>query len=198
MMYIIIGGLVVLNIIVLIFGIGIYNKLVKLQNRYENAFAQIDVQLKRRHDLIPNLIETAKGYMDHEKETFQAVTEARNQAVQAEQKAAESPSDPQAMQQLSQAESMLSEALGQFRVTVEDYPELKANESMNKVMEELTTTENKISFARQAFNDAVTKYNNKRETFPNNFLAGVFNFQEAELFEVEIEEQKEAPEVSFE
>jgi LemA protein len=197
MMYII-GGLVVVNIILFIFLVGIYNKLVKLQNRYENAFAQIDVQLKRRHDLIPNLIETAKGYMDHEKETFQAVTEARNQAVQAEQKAAESPSDPNAMKQLSQAESMLTEALGQFRVTVEDYPELKADQSMNKVMEELTTTENKIAFARQAFNDAVTKYNNKRETFPNNLLAGAFNFDEAELFEVEIEEQKEAPEVSFE
>jgi LemA protein len=187
-------GLIVLTVLFLV---GVYNKLVTKRNRYENAFSQIDVQLKRRHDLIPNLVETAKGYMDHESETLEAVIKARNQAQEAEKKASQNPSDSGAMEALMGAESMLSGALGQLRVTVEDYPELKADQSMNKLMEELSSTENRIAFARQAFNDAVTSFNIDRERFPNVMVANMFGFQKATLFEIEVEEERQAPSVAF-
>lgn len=174
-----------------------YNTLVQLENRYENAYSQIDVQLKRRYDLIPNLVETVKGYLDHERETLEAVTKARNQAMEANEKAAESPGDPEAMQQLNKAESLLTGSLGRLMVVAEDYPDLKANESINQLMEELRTTENKISFARQSYNDAVTRYNTERESFPTVILANLYNYREAELFEVNVAEQRQAPDVSF-
>ncbi len=177
--------------------IKIYNRLVKLRNRYKNAFAQIDVQLKRRYDLIPNLVETAKRYMKHEQETLQAVTEARNMAAKADQQAAGNPGDPDAMNKLSQAESRLSGALGRLFAVSENYPDLKANENMMQLSEELTSTENKVAFARQAFNDAVMTYNNAREVFPNNIFAGIFNFDAAQLFEVESPEEREAVKVDF-
>lgn len=177
--------------------IGIYNKLVALRNRFKNAFAQIDVQLKRRYDLIPNLVETAKTYMSHEKETLEAVIQARNQAVGANQKAASDPGDAGAMQQLSGAESVLSGALGRLMVTVERYPDLKANQTMSQLMEELTSTENKVSFARQAYNDSVMTYNTEREKFPNVLIAGPFGFAAAQLFEIEDAAEREAPKVDF-
>jgi LemA protein len=174
-----------------------YNTLVELEKRYENAFSQIDVQLKRRYDLIPNLVETAKGYLEHEQETLEAVIEARTQAQAAEEQAADTPGDPEAMQSLQSAESRLSGSLGQLMVTVEDYPNLKANETMQGLMEELRTTENKIAFARQHYNDAVTAYNVERESFPTILLAGALGYDEAELFEVELEEERDAVEVAF-
>jgi LemA protein len=177
--------------------VGIHNRLVKLRNRFQNAFSQIDVQLKRRHDLIPNLVETAKSYMEHERETLEGVTQARNQAQQAEQQAAARPGDPQATQQLGQAEGGLSTALGRLFAVAEDYPDLKANENMKQLSEELTTTENKISFARQAYNDAVQAYKNARERFPNVLFANLFGFGDAEFFEIEAPSEREAPEVSF-
>ncbi len=186
-----------LMVLVGIFFVSIYNKLVTKRNRYENAFSQIDVQLKRRHDLIPNLVETAKGYMDHESETLEAVIAARNQARSAEKKAAQNPSDSSAMQALMGAESMLSGALGNLMVTVEDYPELKADEQMSKLMEELSSTENRIAFSRQAFNDSVTAYNIDREKFPAVMVANMFGFQKATLFEIEVEEERQAPKVAF-
>jgi LemA protein len=176
---------------------GIYNQLVRLRNRFQNAFAQIDVQLKRRYDLIPNLVETAKGYLKHERETLEAVTRARNDALAASEAAAKNPGEPGAMKALQGAEGILGRMLVNVRAVAEQYPDLKANETMNRLMEELTSTENKISFARQAFNDAVTAYNTSRETFPNNIVAGSMNFTRAELFEVEIEEQREPVAVSF-
>lgn len=188
--------LVILGILVM-WIVGIYNRLVKLRNRYENAFAQIDVQLKRRYDLIPNLVETAKGYLKHERETLEAVIQARNQAVDASQKAAKNPGDPDAMHELSGAESMLTGALGRLFALAEAYPDLKANQTMSQLMEELTSTENRIAFARQAFNDAVTTYNNAREVFPAVAFAASFGFTEAELFEIEAPEEREAPQVSF-
>lgn len=194
-------------LIVLIVGIAavgmyvasIYNQLVQLENRYENAFAQIEVQLKRRHDLIPNLVETAKGYLEHEQETLQNVTEARNQAQSGLEEAANNPGDPDAMQNLGGLESMLSDALGQLMVTVEDYPDLKASENMQQLHEELTTTENKISFARQAYNDAVMNFNTARESFPAVLFAPAFGFtNEAAHLEFEDrEELEETPDVSF-
>ena len=196
-MWIVLAVVVGLIVIVGFFFVSLYNKLVTKQNRYENAFSQIDVQLKRRHDLIPNLVETAQGYMEHEQETLEKVIAARNQAQQAEEKAAEKPGDSGAMKALQNAESTLQSALQGFRLTVEDYPELKADESMNKLMEELTSTENRIAFSRQAFNDAVTEYNTSREKFPNVMVANMFGFDEASLFEIETEEEREAPEVSF-
>jgi LemA protein len=180
-----------------LFLVSIYNKLVTGRNRFENAFSQIDVQLKRRHDLIPNLVETAKGYMAHERETLEAVIEARNQAQGAGKKASQNPSDPGAMQSLMGAESMLSGALGRLMVTVEDYPELKADEQMKQLQEELTSTENRIAFARQAFNDSVTSYNISREKFPAVLIAGSLGFREATLFEIEVEEERRAPQVAF-
>lgn len=192
-------AVVALGLIVLaaVFFMSLYNKLVTKRNRYENAFSQIDVQLKRRHDLIPNLVETAKGYMEHESETLEAVIAARNQARSAEKRAANNPSDPNAMQALMSAESMLSGALGNLMVTVEDYPDLKADQQMNKLMEELTSTENRIAFARQAFNDSVTDYNITREKFPNVMVANMFGFQKGTLFEIEVEEERQAPKVAF-
>ena len=190
----VLAGLIVLLIV---FVIGSYNRLVMLRNRFKNAFAQIDVQLKRRYDLIPNLVETAKGYMSHERETLEAVIQARNQAAAAGKAAAANPADPGAMAGLLGAEGALTGALGRLFALSEAYPDLKANQNMMQLTEELTSTENKISFARQAYNDAVTVYNTGRETFPTNIIANMFNFGAATLFEVEDEAEKEAPKVSF-
>jgi LemA protein len=189
--------LVVLVVLLIAFVIGSYNRLVMLRNRFKNAFAQIDVQLKRRYDLIPNLVETAKGYMKHERETLEAVIQARNQAAAADKAAAANPADPDAMAGLIGAEGALTGALGRLFALSEAYPDLKANQNMMQLTEELTSTENKISFARQAYNDAVTLYNTGRESFPTNIIAGMFNFAPATLFEVEDEAVKEAPKVSF-
>lgn len=177
--------------------VGTYNGLVKLRNRFKNAFSQIDVQLKRRHDLIPNLVETAKGYMAHERETLEAVIAARNQAAGASEKAAANPGDAGAMRGLAGAESALTGALGRLFAVVEQYPDLKANQNMSQLMEELTSTENRIAFARQAYNDAVMAYNTTRETFPNVIFATPLGFTPAELFEIEDKAQREAPQVSF-
>lgn len=189
---------VLVVVVILVFGlIGIYNSLVQRRNRYKNAFAQIDVQLKRRYDLIPNLVETAKAYLKHESETLMAVTEARNVAVGASGKAAANPGDPEAMKALAGAENQLGGALGRLIATFEAYPDLKANQNILAVQEELTTTENKIAFARQAYNDAVTDYNNGREVFPSNIVAGMFGFAPAALLEVEHAEERSVPKVNF-
>jgi len=180
-----------------LFAISIYNRLVAGRNLYKNAFAQIDVQLTRRHDLIPNLVETAKGYMAHERETLEAVINARNVAVSGLKQAASDPTNPAAMQALGQAEQGLSGALGRLFALSEAYPDLKANENMMQLSEELTTTENKVAFARQAYNDSVMSYNTLRESFPNNFFAGWFNFNAAELLQIEDEAKREVPRVSF-
>ncbi len=177
--------------------IGAYNGLVTLRNRFKNAFAQIDVQLKRRYDLIPNLVETAKGYLKHERETLEAVIQARNIAATAAKAAAANPADATAMKGLLGAESGLAGALSRLMVVSEAYPDLKANQNMMQLTEELTSTENKISFARQAYNDAVTTYNTTRERFPTNLIAGMFNFAEAALFQVENAAEREAPKVKF-
>src|SRR5437867_8292575 len=174
-----------------------YNRLVSLRNRYKNAYAQIDVQLKRRYDLIPNLVETAKGYIKHERGTLEAVIAARNAASAANVRAAQSPGDAAAMKDLSGAETALAGTLGRLFAVAEAYPDLKANTTMMSLMEELTSTENKVSFARQAYNDAVMTYNTRREVFPTNFIASTFNFAPAELFVIEKPEQKEAPKVAF-
>lgn len=189
-------GFLLLGVLV-IFAISIYNALVTLRNRYKNAFSQIDVQLKRRYDLIPNLVETAKGYMKHERETLEAVIQARNMASQANQKAAQNPSDPSAMKGLMGAEAALTGTLGKLFALSEAYPDLKANQNMMQLTEELTSTENKIAFARQAYNDSVMRYNTKREVFPNNIFAGMFNFSEAQLFEIEDPAAREAVKVDF-
>jgi LemA protein len=177
--------------------IGAYNGLVTLRNRFKNAFAQIDVQLKRRYDLIPNLVETAKGYLKHERETLEAVIAARNTAFAASKAAAANPADAAAMKGLLAAESGLGGALSRLMVVSEAYPDLKANQNMMQLTEELTSTENKISFARQAYNDAVTAYNTTRERFPTVFIAGMFNFSEAALFQVENAAERNAPQVKF-
>ena len=174
-----------------------YNSLVTLRNRYKNTFAQIDVQLKRRYDLIPNLVETAKGYLEHERETLEAVVSARNSAYTAGAKAAANPGNPQAMRELIGAEAGLSGALGRLFAVAEAYPDLKANQNMLQVSEELTSTENRISFARQAYNDAVLAYNTRREVFPSNIIAGIFNFAAAEVFQIEDPVEKSVPKVSF-
>jgi len=184
-------------LLVVLIVIGIYNKLVTLRNRFRNAFAQIDVQLKRRYDLIPNLVEVAKGYIKHERETLEAVVQARNVAAAAGQKAAQMPGDPAAMGALAGAEGQLAGALGRLFAVVEAYPDLKANQNMLALQEELTSTENKIAFARQAYNDAVMAYNNQRETFPSVLVATPMGFQEAQLFEIEQPQEREAPKVSF-
>jgi LemA protein len=184
-------------VVLVLIVIGKYNGLVLLRNRFKNAFAQIDVQLKRRYDLIPNLVETAKGYMKHERETLEAVITARNQAFGAASAASKDPSNPDAMQSLLKAESSLKGSMGRMMLVVERYPDLKADKSMSMLMEELTSTENKISFARQAYNDAVTAYNTKRETFPTNLIAGAFNFQSASLFEVVEPTEREPVKVKF-
>src|SRR5436190_8816305 len=175
---ILLGSLIVLFFVVM-FVIGAYNRLVALRNRYKNAYAQIDVQLKRRYDLIPNLVETAKGYIKHERETLEAVTQARNIAFAASKAAASNPGDATAMKNLVSAESGLGGALSRLMVVSEQYPDLKANQNMMQLTEELTSTENKISFARQAYNDSVMAYNTTRERFPTNFISGMFNFGEA-------------------
>ena len=176
---------------------GIYNSLVSLRNRFKNAYAQIDVQLKRRYDLIPNLVETAKGYMKHEHGTLEDVIKARNIALAASQAAAANPADSNAMKGLVSAEGGLAGALSRLMVVSEQYPDLKANQNMMQLTEELTSTENKIAFARQSFNDSVMEYNTSRETFPNVVLAGMFGFQAAELFHVEDPAERNAPKVSF-
>jgi LemA protein len=182
---------------VLMWIVSAYNSLVTLRNRFKNAYAQIDVQLKRRYDLIPNLVETAKGYIKHERGTLEAVVAARNAASAANVRAAQNPGDPSAMKELSGAETALTGTLGRLFAVAEAYPDLKANTTMMALMEELTSTENKVAFARQAYNDAVMTYNTRRETFPTNMLAGTFNFAPAELFVIEKPEEKEAPKVSF-
>ncbi|MGA3265243.1 MAG: LemA family protein [Verrucomicrobiota bacterium] len=192
--------LVVLAVIVIVaiaFVAGGYNKLVTLRNRYKNAYAQIDVQLKRRYDLIPNLVEVAKGYIKHERETLENVTKARNIAYAASQAAATNPGDAAAMKNLVSAESGLAGTLSLLMMVSESYPDLKANQNMMQLTEELTSTENKISFARQAYNDSVMGYNTDREVFPSNIIAGIFNFGPAELFVIDKPEQKDAPKVSF-
>lgn len=194
-----IGLIVLVGTIVLlaILAISTYNGLVALRNRVKNAFAQIDVQLKRRYDLIPNLVETAKTYMAHEKDVLESVTKARNQAAHAEEKASSNPDDPQAMKGLMNAESGLKRSMGNFYAVMENYPDLKANQNMMQLTEELTSTENKISFARQAFNDAVMNYNTKREVFPNVIFAGMMGFQKAENFEITDPTERDPIKVSF-
>jgi LemA protein len=197
------GGVIVaivicVVILILIFMIvAMYNKLVVGRNRVKNAFAQIDVQLTRRYDLIPNLVETAKGYMKHEKGTLEAVTEARNQAVQAAKAVGGDPTNATAMQGLIGAEGSLMGALGKLNVTMEAYPDLKASANMLQVQEELTTTENKVAFSRQAYNDSVMHFNVRRESFPDSIIANMFNFQEAQMFEVVDDSVREVPKVSF-
>jgi LemA protein len=194
-----IGGIVILVIlaVLIVFVISVYNKLITLRNRYKNAYSQIDVQLKRRYDLIPNLVETAKGYMKHERETLEAVINARNQASSANDRVASSPTDAGAMKNLLGAESVLTGAMGRFFALVENYPDLKASQNMQQLSEELTSTENKIAFARQAYNDGGTRYNNEREKFPNNIVAGACGFAAATLFEITNPEERQAPRVSF-
>ncbi len=187
----------VLVVFVLMWLIGAYNRLVSLRNRFKNAFAQIDVQLKRRYDLIPNLVETAKGYMRHERETLEAVINARNSAVTASQRAAVAPGDSAAMNGLNLAETQLTGALGRLFALAEAYPDLKANQNMLALQEELTSTENKVAFSRQAFNDAVTTYNTEIQKFPNSVLAGMTGFTPAQLFETESPKEREAPRVAF-
>ncbi len=194
---VVLGVFIAVLLLVAIIVIGIYNKLVALRNRFKNAFAQIDVQLKRRYDLIPNLVNVAKGYIKHERETLEAVIAARNQASTAGTAAAAAPGDPGAMRALMGAETALTGALGRLFAVVEAYPNLKANEQMNQLMEELTSTENKIAFARQAFNDSVMTYNTSREVFPAVVFAGMLGFLPAELFVIENPTEKEAPKVQF-
>jgi len=192
--------IVLLGIIVLIaiYFTSIYNNLIKLRNFYMNSYAQIDVQLKRRYDLIPNLVESTKGYLAHERNTLEAVIQARNTAFDASKLAAANPGNAAAMTGLTQAEGSLSSALGKLLAVVESYPDLKANQTISQLMEELTSTENKISFARQAYNDFVAEYNIKREIFPNNIVAGFYNFDPAKLLEAaEKAEERVAPKVSF-
>ncbi|TWH19265.1 LemA family protein [Prauserella rugosa] len=191
---VIVAVIVIALVIWLITG---YNGLVKRRNHYRNMFAQIDVQLTRRHDLIPNLVETAKGYMQHERQTLESVIAARGGAVQAQQAARQNPGDPGAMQQLGGAETALTQTLGRLFALSESYPDLKANQNMMQLSEELTSTENRVAFARQGYNDSVMAYNNKRETFPTNILAGMFGFQAAALLEIDSPEARQAPQISF-
>jgi LemA protein len=194
---VVLGILLAIAVVVGLWIVGIYNSLVGLRNRFKNAFAQIDVQLRRRYDLIPNLVETAKGYLKHEHDTLEAVIKARNIALAASQAAAANPADAGAMRGLVTAETGLTGALSRLMVVTEQYPNLKANENMLQLTEELTSTENKIAFARQAFNDSVMAYNTTRETFPNVIFSGAFGFQPAELFKIQDPAERNAPKVSF-
>jgi LemA protein len=193
-------GLLVIVIVLVVlaaWAIGIYNRLVTARNGFKNAFAQIDVQLTRRYDLIPNLVETAKGYLKHERETLEAVIAARNGALAGLKAAAANPASAAAMTQLSGAEAGLTGALGRLFAVAEAYPDLKANANMMQLSEELTSTENRVAFARQAFNDAVMGYNNTRETFPNSMIAGMFSFEAAKMLDAPAPEKREPPKVSF-
>ena len=195
-----IGGWILLAVVVAValYAIAAYNRLVTLRNRYKNAFSQIDVQLKRRYDLIPNLVEAVKGYLGHERQTLEAVTQARAAAVSAESRAAAAPGDAAAMRSLAQAEGALGGALGRLLATFEAYPDLKANQNVLGLQEELSSTENKVAFARQAYNDSVMQYNTRRESFPDNVFAGTFGFAAAELLaSTESAEERKAPRVSF-
>lgn len=191
------GVLLVLAIGLALFVMGIYNSLVALRNRFKNAFSQIDVQLKRRYDLIPNLVETAKAYLSHERETLEAVIQARNGAASAASTAAANPDDAGAIKALMGAETALTGAMGKFFALSEAYPDLKANQNMSQLTEELTSTENKIAFARQAYNDSVMTYNTKRESFPDTIIASMFNFKEAQLYEITEAAEREAVKVEF-
>jgi LemA protein len=178
--------LLIVPVLLIFFVIGIYNALIRLRNQVNNAWSQIDVQLKRRHDLIPNLVETAKGYMKHERETFEAITNARSQAMGAKSVA-----------ESSKAEGALGEALSKFMLVVENYPDLKANQNFLALQEELTSTENKIAFARQSYNDQVLFFNNKIQMFPSNIIAGMFKFEKRDFFEIENAAEREVPKVNF-
>ncbi len=197
MQWVLLGVLVGIPLLALLFGIGSYNRLVALRNRFQNAFAQIDVQLRRRYDLIPNLVETAKAYLSHERETLEAVTQARTQAMAAGQQVAAEPGNTGALSKLIGAEGALTGALGRLFAVMESYPDLKGNQNMMQLSEELTSTENKVAFSRQAYNDAVMSYNTARESFPASIVAGMFSFDEAPLFEIEDDAVREAPKVSF-
>ncbi len=195
---VLIGVLAVIGVLLVLYGVGVFNRLVTLRNRFENAFSQIEVQLKRRYDLIPNLVEVAKSYMSHERETLEAVINARNQAVGGLQQAAAKPGDPAAMQALLGAEQVLGSSLGKLFALVESYPDLKANQNMAQLTEELTSTENRVAFARQAYNDSVTSYNTYRQTFPPNVFANMFGHAEdAELLDFDDDAIAEAPKVAF-
>ena len=195
-LFILLGFLAVL-VVVALSVVGVYNTLVTLRNQFRNGFSQVDVQLKRRHDLIPNLVETAKGYMAHERGTLEAVINARAKATQANVQMSANPNDPNAIRNVMQAESGLSGALGRLMVVSENYPQLKADVTMKQLMDELASTENKIAFARQGYNDGVLQYNNAREVFPNVFVANMFGFAAAEFFKIETEAERIAPKVSF-
>ena len=187
----------VIGLFLFMWAVGIYNNLVTLRNRFKNSFSQIDVQLKRRYDLIPNLIEVAKGYLKHERETMEAVIAARNQAASAQNRAAADPSDASSMKTFLAAEGVLTGAMGKFMALSEAYPDLKANSTMTQLSEELTTTENKVAFSRQAYNDSVMVFNTAREVFPNVLFAGIFNFAPAVPYEIENAAERVAPKVSF-
>jgi len=191
------GVFILIIVVIVLWVIAIYNTLVKLRERCRNAFAQIDVQLKRRHDLIPNLVETAKGYMAHEKDTLEAVLKARASATQAQITVNGDPTNGAAMKELSQAEGMLTGALGRLMAVAEAYPDLKANQNMMQLSEELTTTENKVSFSRQSLNDSVLRYNEYKQTFPPVMFANMFGFDDAAYFEIEQPQEREVPRVSF-
>jgi len=194
---IVLGVVLGIPVVLLVWAIGVYNGLVQLRNRFKNAFAQIDVQLKRRYDLIPNLVETAKGYLKHERETLEAVIAARNQAAAAAKAAAAAPADGAAVRALSGAEGALRGSLDRLMLVVEQYPDLKANQNMMQLQEEIASTENRISFARQAYNDEVMAYNIKREVFPNSLIAATFNFSAAQPLELESAAERQVPQVHF-
>lgn len=194
---VVLGALLLFAAIIVFWIVGIYNGLVGLRNRLKNAFSQIDVQLKRRYELIPNLVETAQGYLKHERETLEAVIKARNIAQAAAQSVATNPADAGTMKSLVTAEAGLAGALSRLMVVAEQYPDLKANQNMMQLTEELTSTENKVAFARQAYNDNVMTYNTAREVFPNVVLAGLFGFQPAEAFRIDEAAERNAPKVSF-